>query len=46
MSLPFQKDKTEKVELVRAEIEAGGERRKGNVEETLGKEIKNAISEH
>ncbi len=43
-SLPFQK-KEKEVESVRTEVEAGWELRKGNVDETLGKKIKDIISE-
>ena len=40
-----KKDKTKEVELVRTEIEASWEWRKGNIDETLGKKIKDTLSE-
>ena len=40
-----KKGRTKEVELVRAEIEASWEWRKGNVDETLQKKIENTISE-
>ncbi len=40
-----KKGKTREVELVRSEIEASWEWRKGNIEETLEKKIRNTISE-
>ena len=40
-----KKGKTKEVELVRTEIEASWELRKGNVDETLRKKIKDTISE-
>lgn len=40
-----KKGKTKEVELVRTEIEASWEWRKGNVDETLEKKIKDTISE-
>jgi hypothetical protein len=41
----FKKGKSKEVELVRDEIEASWEWRKGNVDETLQKKIESAIAE-
>lgn len=40
-----KKGKTKEVELVRAEIEASWEWRKGNIDETLEKKIEDTLSE-
>jgi len=40
-----KKGRTREVELVRSEIEASWEWRKGNIDETLEKKIKDTISE-